>query len=739
MKKNLFSLLFVLGLVLCTTPTILSCSDNNDEQVVNPDVPGGPDEPTLPNPVTPINWEENEVDGGAYGVSIKVTSVSEQNFKFECTPGSMVQSYRMDVYPLCRMYNYLFESKKGEKATEEEVEDLIIKAIYNSEGAGAATFNKTFLGDSYAKAEFDWANTSYSQSEIVPGAEYLIITVGCTDEGGTNAADMKICHLKTPRSQVIGSPRVDIDVNPSYQAVAIQYRPNNDCKYFYQFCGDSEPVNGFIDTYGEQMYIDFMRHYIIAAENAQVSQEDLYYLVNFGYTADPERMITASTIGLDENKTPGEYVRQDFHLLKIPEDATLPKCTLTVNKVGASIVDMNVELEKNCHSLFYRIFSVEEWAPYENADDATMLALARALDQEGWGVKNENFSQDGSFKGTSYQYDLAPNTSYVVAYIGRNKYGQLSEVKTKTFKTKERVTDNPSASKAKIDITVSDPGRTSLKLTYNYEETAVYYHQYIMEPNLLKEENKDKLIEYLLSGDSNIWAGDASGESYTWTGLEPATEYAFAYMAEDWEGVLSEVKIVKGQTEAIQAGPNPTMKLNAYLDGDGNFTVQYSIVKDVAKVYYLMTEDTYSASGDYTYAECVDVWKEYCIERGLTSVNSPILTYDKTKEANRMVALCRPVGVNAAGEEFFGDLYAVWYDKNKGIVTDPSELFPDAPKAKSHIVGAVKPQVVKKEGRIPANQVVNEQVEKKDLPGAVVSGNTIYLDMKKLGIHPHAK
>ena len=63
------------------------------------------------------------------------------------------------------------------------------------------------------------------------------------------------------------------------------------------------------------------------------------------------------------------------------------------------------------------------------------------------------------------------------AYVGRNGYGQLSEVKTETFSTKARVMDNPGASKATIDITISDPGRTSLKLTYTYnQEAAVYYH-----------------------------------------------------------------------------------------------------------------------------------------------------------------------------------------------------------------------------------------------------------------------
>ena len=151
------------------------------------------------------------------------------------------------------MYNYLFESVgTGVQATEEEVEDLIMEAIYNSEGAGAYTFSRSTLGDSYPNAEFDWANSKYSQSEIVPGAEYLIITVGCNDEGGQNPADMKICYLKTPVQSVIGTPRVDIDVTTSYRAVGIQYLPNTDSKYFYQFCGDSEPIDAFINTYGSR-------------------------------------------------------------------------------------------------------------------------------------------------------------------------------------------------------------------------------------------------------------------------------------------------------------------------------------------------------------------------------------------------------------------------------------------------------------------------------------------------------
>lgn len=78
------------------------------------------------------------------------------------------------------------------------------------------------------------------------------------------------------------------------------------------------------------------------------------------------------------------------------------------------------------------------------------------------------------------------------------------------------------------------------------------------------------------------------------------------------------------------------------------------------------------------------------------------------------------------------------YDKDKGIITDPSVLFPDAPKSAKGMIGTAKPQVIKKDKRIPANMIIKEEV-KKNTPGAMMSGSTIYLDLKKLGKHPHAK
>lgn len=252
-------------------------------------------------------------------------------------------------------------------------------------------------------------------------------------------------------------------------------------------------------------------------------------------------------------------------------------------------------------------------------------------------------------------------------------------------------------------------------MNYKYnQEAAVFYHQYIMTPDLLEEGNKAELINYLLSVDSNVWPANANGgvEDYTFTALDPATEYIFAYMAEDWDGVLTDVKIVKATTEAIIAGPNPTMELHAYMSELDNFTVQFSMVKDVAKIFHMIEEDNYSASGDYSYEECMKVWKERCLEYGLTTVNSTIQSYDKTKEAKRLVALCIPIGADADNNEVIGDLYTIFWDKDKGIITDPSVIFPDAPKLMKGMRGVAKSQVVKKDSRIPANLINNEQVKR---------------------------
>ena len=52
-----------------------------------------------------------------------------------------------------------------------------------------------------------------------------------------------------------------------------------------------EPIDAFIEAYGQNMYIDFMRHWTQTSEDAQVPEEELFYMVDFGYNADSEKKI----------------------------------------------------------------------------------------------------------------------------------------------------------------------------------------------------------------------------------------------------------------------------------------------------------------------------------------------------------------------------------------------------------------------------------------------------------------
>lgn len=69
----------------------------------------------------------------------------------------------------------------------------------------------------------------------------------------------------------------------------------------------------------------------------------------------------------------------------------MPECNLEISRIGASMVDMNVEMKDNCVAMFYRIFSASDWAPYENADEATMTTLALNFRPGGMGCEKYEF------------------------------------------------------------------------------------------------------------------------------------------------------------------------------------------------------------------------------------------------------------------------------------------------------------------------------------------------------------
>ena len=60
----------------------------------------------------------------------------------------------------------------------------------------------------------------------------------------------------------------------------------------------------------------------------------------------------------------------------------------------------------------------------------------------------------------------------------------------------------------------------------------------------------------------NLWPRSASGtDSYTLVGLEPGAEVAYAYYAEDMDGVTSEIKVATVTLEQMQVGADPEVEI----------------------------------------------------------------------------------------------------------------------------------------------------------------------------------
>ena len=134
------------------------------------EVPVGPEAIMRPDICTPVDYTPDMVEGGEDGVTIYVSDKYTNNFKFVVRPGANIQSYRLDVYPLCRLYNSLFETAKAEgrdltkeQLSKDVVESMIRGFIFDSSGAGAYTFSTNNMDDFLSHACV-WMTTPESQA-----------------------------------------------------------------------------------------------------------------------------------------------------------------------------------------------------------------------------------------------------------------------------------------------------------------------------------------------------------------------------------------------------------------------------------------------------------------------------------------------------------------------------------------------------------------------------------------------
>lgn len=649
----------------------------------------------------PLNWQEDGFEAGDNGVTINVSSVEEKNIVFNLVPGASVKSYRLDVYPKAMLYNLLLN--EGCLMTPAETcEDKVIQLLANSTGSGAYIFNAAD-DDFAAGKEFDWMNTEYSQAQIVPDCEYFILALGCYDENGENPASLSIAHVTTPAKELVGDPQIAIEAEVGYRAFIVKYHPNEDCKKFYHWIWSTEEIGEYIDLFGEKMMRDFCRSAVYDAYDAAL-EENLNVKRTFDLADGMIRENTAVAVALDANGTPSvELVRLDFELMQIPDGDFTPKATVKAGeRICATLAYFDVRLDITAMSCFYRLYEKAAAETLKNASPDVRSAEAISIANEGWGVANKNFSfnsETNKLTGDSFstsdevQVELKPDTEYVVAYVAKNGFAQLSELCfSEPFKTKKLVRDNPDACIADVELTLTDVSRWGFKYNfkYDYATTACYRFQIVAPydkeapvtpPDYITDlGNREKWMTFFydtyqegpagLVPIVNMWDAEKSGyDGYSMFGYDSGITYVVAYCAEDVNGVVGPVKFAQATTTQAVPGPDPTVSIEMceYDEANGQVIAKFVANQDTKMIKYFGV----SSSDASLYSSCalndlvnsdkrdqaayLTLWESQLVELGLDSAaESAIVTVQADKNSDKPVL----VAAVAIGEEDGEDVYS---------------------------------------------------------------------------------
>lgn len=649
----------------------------------------------------PLVWEEDGFAAGETGVTINVSSVQEKNIVFNLVPGSKVKSYRLDVYPKAMLYNLLLN--EGCLYTPQETcEDKVIQLLANSSGSAAYIFNSTDE-DFAAGKEFDWMNTEYAQAKIVPDCEYFILALGCYDDNGENPAALSIAHVTTPAKELVGDPQIAIEAEVGYRAFIVRYHPNEDCKTFYHWIWSTQEIGEYIDLFGEKMMRDFCRSAVYDAYDASL-EENLSVKRSFDLADDIIRENTAVAVAIDANGTPSaEIMRTDFSLMQIPEGDFTPIAKISAGKrVCATLSYFDVELEKTAMSCFYRLYKAADAQALQNASADAKKAEAISIANEGWGVANKNYSFNsetntltGSHFSTSdeVQVELLPDTEYVVLYVAKNGFGELSDLCfSQPFKTKALIRDNPDACIADVQLTLTDISRWGFtyNFKYDYDKTACYRFQIVAPydpespvapPDYITDlGNRKKWMEFFYDtfqeGPAgfvpivNMWDAEKSGyDGYSMFGYESGITYVVAYCAEDVNGVVGPVKFAQATTTEAIPGPNPTIQIEMieYDDANGQVIAKLKANEDTKMVKYFGVNSSdaslYSAcalndlvnSQRRTYDEYLMLWESQLVQLGLDSNAESVTSAISTPKNSDKPVLIAAVAI---GEENGENVYS---------------------------------------------------------------------------------
>lgn len=654
-----------------------------------------------------LNVQKNVYVAGKNGVTIEVTSIETDNIIFELLPGESVKSYRMEVYPKSLLYNELL-NRGLVGAPLSECEDVVADLLSSAtSGTSVNLFNEAEADDFSAK-EFDWANSTYNSATILSDCDYMIMVLPFYDEEGQVPAQLCICEVTTDKDIPDGDPSIGIEAAVGHTAFIVRYYPNEDCRYFYHWIWSTDEIAEYIDLFGERMMRDFCR---VAGGPYDAADE-----TNLAVKRVTDmRNNTAVAVAVDANMVPTGLVRYDFKLLEKPTSEEFkPEVTIeAASRRSATMTYITVKMEKSCESCFYRVYKKEEADVLKNGTDAEKVAEAQNLAVEGWGVANPNFDYNSDFQqltGESFttedetKLDLMPETEYVIVYVGKNRFNELSDLRfSAPFTTKPLVRDNPESCVADVNLTFTEVSRWGVRYNFKYDfSTTMCYRFQIVSPfemddpstdeddnyirpphksdGSLDRDNREAWINYFLSSVegpagarpvANLWTAERSGyDSLADYGYESGTEYVIAYCAEDVNGVFGPVQFASFTTTMPNPGPNPTIQFVDLIYDASQYVISGKVVAnaDAKSLRYFMIDsnsgDIYNdcglpylttVGGRYTYEAYLSKWELLLVESGLSTAAESATISQRVDPTSEYPVLIAALSI---GEENGNDVYS---------------------------------------------------------------------------------
>ncbi len=641
---------FLFIAMIAMAVSFTACQETPEDPEDVPVTPGTSDIPKYDFPYFdefPIEAGNLLTEASASGVTIEVTKVEDRNFVFELRPGALVQSYKFDVYPLANLYNTIINSRNsGMIKPNDPVEvNNLIRTMLFVEGSGgfSISVNDPQHPD-FLQKEIDWMSTDFSLNRpAIPDCGFLISVVASSepDISSANQEELTLCYVHTTSQPLIGDPQIEIAVRTGYRAFEVKYLPNADTEGLYFFSAPASEIDEYIDTFGEDLYRDFVR--TIRSSPASPEDENLSDSFDYGDAADHTLVNAATAVAVDANLTPQEgFSRQDFTLDEMPpeeeQELAEPKITVIDERIASSYFEFYIEMPKDCGTIFYSFYTEKEKLEFDATTETKRKLEAIRLMQEGFGVHNPNFawnkdapdgekatgSASGKILMSGFSEGFKPGSTIYVGFTGRNGYltaGPLTF--SEPIKLDERNYQTPDNCKVKdLKIWADNVSRSSFSqcISYDPSTVSVIHTQWIPDMINISETNEEIWVPWEealgvtldspwtewvdlifdLTGNKfkqnrmmniNHWSVEPSGEDgWNWHGMTPDTDYVLFVCAEDYDGNISPMVFNTVRTKDIQAGPDPTMEITVGVDEKGRWQAVFKVVKDVKSFRYTVIE-----------------------------------------------------------------------------------------------------------------------------------------------------